>query len=208
MIAHLTVDKNGKRGDEPGFDKNQGQGLRPRPRRRFGQRQSARPSGACTPGPLTGNSPTRTRGAPTTTTTTPTFQETIGWFASLIEKGYMPSVAAVTGQSRDGPLRRRQVRHDHQRLLEDRQHHRRQGHRDRRRADPGRAERQARQHVQRPGRLHLGRLEEQAGRRQVGRVPRLPRLPGHRRREGRRLPCDPVRRPTRPRPHSRPRAST
>ena len=29
----------------------------------------------------------------------PAFQDTIEWFASLVEKGYMPSVAAVTGQA-------------------------------------------------------------------------------------------------------------
>ena len=69
-IAHLTVDKNGKRGDEPGFDKTKvevyGLGLD------GGRRAaSARPSGACTPAPPAGPTPTRTRGAPTTTTTTP-----------------------------------------------------------------------------------------------------------------------------------------
>jgi multiple sugar transport system substrate-binding protein len=52
-IAHLTVDKNGKRGDEGthyNYDK-------------------------------------------------PEFQDTIGWIAGLIEKGYMPSIPAITGQS-------------------------------------------------------------------------------------------------------------
>ena len=42
-------------------------------------------------------------------------------------------------------------------------------------------ERQARQHVQRSGRLHLGRLEEPGRRREVGRIPRLRGLPEHRR---------------------------
>ncbi len=48
-------------------------------------------------------------------------------------------------------------------------------------ADADRPERQAGQHVQRAGRLDLGRLGQQGRRGQVGRVPRLAGLPEHRR---------------------------
>ena len=43
MIAHLTVDQSGKRGDEAGLRQVQGQGLRPRPRRRLGRRNRTDP---------------------------------------------------------------------------------------------------------------------------------------------------------------------
>ena len=42
-IAHLTMDANGVRGDEPGFDKDQGQGVRPRAGRRLGRRRRSDP---------------------------------------------------------------------------------------------------------------------------------------------------------------------
>ena len=51
-------------------------------------------------------------------------------------------------------------------------------------------------------------IEEQAGCGEVGRVPRLGRLPEHRRREGRRLPGHPDRHRQGRWPRSRPRAST
>ena len=61
--------------------------------------ESDRPSGACTPGrnnwQFTDKNPWGTH----YNYDQPAFQETIEWFASLIEKGYMPSVAAVTGQT-------------------------------------------------------------------------------------------------------------
>jgi multiple sugar transport system substrate-binding protein len=57
LIAHLTVDKSGKRGDEPGFDKTHvkvyGLGL----------------DGSSGSAPPAGSTPTRTRGEPSTTTT-------------------------------------------------------------------------------------------------------------------------------------------
>ena len=70
-IAHLTVDDNGKRGDEAGLRQEQGQGLRPRPRRR--RRGGRRPDPVEHVHRLQrlDLSPTRTRGAPSTTTTTP-----------------------------------------------------------------------------------------------------------------------------------------
>ena len=98
-IASLTVVKNGKRGDEAGFDKSKvavyawvlTAALAPAWVRR---------NGACTPArSATSNSPTRTPGAPTTTTTTP-----IPADRRLLllpdRKGYMPSLAAITGSVR------------------------------------------------------------------------------------------------------------
>ncbi len=70
-IAHLTVDKNGKRGDEPGFDKTKvkvyGLGLDGGSGGGVGQTQWSMYTG--TNG--LARTPTRTRGARTTTTTTP-----------------------------------------------------------------------------------------------------------------------------------------
>ena len=96
-IAHLTVDKNGKRGDEPGFDKNNvavygfgfdGSGGR------MGQTQwaflTATPAGPTR---------TRTRGARITTTTTRSFQKTIAWYAGLADKGYMAKLETTVGAS-------------------------------------------------------------------------------------------------------------
>jgi len=96
-IAHLTVDKSGKRGDEPGFDKSKvkvyGLGLDGGSGNGSGQTQWSMYTGS--------NHWTHTDKNPWGTHYNydqPQFQETIKWFASLIEKGYVPSVAAVTGQ--------------------------------------------------------------------------------------------------------------
>jgi multiple sugar transport system substrate-binding protein len=97
-IAHLTVDTSGRRGDEPGFDKTKvkvyGLGLDGGSGNGNGQTQWSMYTGS--------NDWTHTDKNPWGTHYNydqPKFQETIGWFASLIDKGYMPSVAAVTGQS-------------------------------------------------------------------------------------------------------------
>ena len=96
-IAHLTVDQAGKRGDEPGFDKTKvkvyglafdgaGSGV--------GQTQWSMYTGS--------NNWTFTDKNPWGTHYNydkPEFQSTITWWHSLIEKGYMPTVAATTGQS-------------------------------------------------------------------------------------------------------------
>ena len=97
-IAHLTVDTSGKRGDEAGFDKSKikvyGLGLDDSAGAGVGQTQWSMYTGS--------NNWTFTDKNPWGTKYNydqPQFQETIGWFYSLIEKGYMPSVPAVTGQS-------------------------------------------------------------------------------------------------------------
>ena len=93
-IAHLTIDKNGVRGDEPGFDKsnvatygtwmeNSGGG--------DGQTQWSFLAAT--------NDWTHTNGAwgDEYNYDDPKFQETIDWWYSLVEKGYMPSFEAQTG---------------------------------------------------------------------------------------------------------------
>jgi multiple sugar transport system substrate-binding protein len=97
MIAHLTVDEKGVRGDEPGFDKTKvrvyGLGLDGGAGAGNGQTQWSMYTGS--------NNWTHTDKNPWGTHYNydqPQFQETIGWFYSLIEKGYMPSIAAVAGQ--------------------------------------------------------------------------------------------------------------
>ncbi len=100
VIAHLTVDVNGKRGDEAGFDKSKvkvyglgldggsgGNGA--------GQTQWSMYAGSTSPAwSYTDKNPWGTH----YNYDQPQFQQTFSWFKSLIDKGYMPSVAQVTGQ--------------------------------------------------------------------------------------------------------------
>ncbi|BCW69011.1 sugar ABC transporter substrate-binding protein [Arthrobacter sp. NicSoilB8] len=96
-IAHLTVDKNGKRGDEPGFDKTKvavyGIGLN----------NSGSGQGQTEWSYLTGTTGwTHTDKNPWGTHFNyddPKFQESIAWFASLSEKGYMPKLETTVGAS-------------------------------------------------------------------------------------------------------------
>jgi multiple sugar transport system substrate-binding protein len=94
-IAHLTVDKSGKRGDQAGFDKNNvktyglwldGSGSG------FGQTQWSMYA--------LSNGWTATDKNPWGTHynyDSPKFQETIKWWKGLIDKGYMPSLKNATG---------------------------------------------------------------------------------------------------------------
>lgn len=97
-IAHLTVDNNGVRGDEPGFDKSKvavyGLALDGGSGGGNGQTQWSMYSGT-TGWTFTDKNPWGTH----YNYDQPEFQDTIGWMRSMIEKGYMPSVEAVTGQS-------------------------------------------------------------------------------------------------------------
>src|SRR3954447_5523539 len=100
IAAHLTVDQKGTRGDEAGFDKSKvkvyGLGLDGGSGNGVGQTQWSMYTGSTSPAwQFTDKNPWGTH----YNYDQPQFQETIGWFASLIAKGYMPSVAAVTGQS-------------------------------------------------------------------------------------------------------------
>lgn len=96
-IAKLTVDKNGVRGDEAGFDKG-----------------NVEVYGLGLPGSGAGNGQTEWSFYTGTTGWThtdkpawgtrynyddPRFQETIAWWKSLIDKGYMPPLEATVGAS-------------------------------------------------------------------------------------------------------------
>ncbi|GAB4098230.1 sugar ABC transporter substrate-binding protein [Sinomonas halotolerans] len=97
VIAHLTVDKNGVRGDEPGFDKNSvavyGLGLA----------GSGSGQGQTEWSYLTGTTGwTHTDKNPWGTKfqyDDARFQESIDWFAGLTEKGYMPKLETTVGAS-------------------------------------------------------------------------------------------------------------
>ena len=97
-IAHLTVDENGVRGDEPGFNKDRvevyGLGLEGGAGGGVGQTQWSMYTGS-NDWTVTDKNPWGTH----YNYDQPKFQETIGWFFGLIEKGYMPKLEAVDGQS-------------------------------------------------------------------------------------------------------------
>ena len=98
MIAHLTIDNNGVRGDEPGFDKTKvavyGLGLDGGSGGGNGQTQWSMYSGT-TGWTVTDKNPWGTK----YNYDAAEFKDTISWMASLADKGYMPTVEAVTGQS-------------------------------------------------------------------------------------------------------------
>jgi multiple sugar transport system substrate-binding protein len=94
-IAHLTVDKNGKRGDEPGFDKTkvktyglwmEGSGTG------YGQTQWSMYT-ASDDWKFTDKNPWGTK----YNYADPKFVETIKWWKGLADKGYMPSFKAQKG---------------------------------------------------------------------------------------------------------------
>lgn len=95
VIAHLTVDENGKRGDEAGFDKNKvavyGLGLA----------NSGGGNGQAEWSYLTGTTGwTHTDKNPWGTHYNyddERFQDAIAWWAGLIEKGYMPKLETTVG---------------------------------------------------------------------------------------------------------------
>jgi multiple sugar transport system substrate-binding protein len=92
-VAHLTVDKSGKRGDEPGFDKNNvevyGLGLAGSGSG-FGQTEWSH-FAASNGFQYLDKNPWGTQYK----YDDPKLIETITWWRSLIEKGYMPSLAAA-----------------------------------------------------------------------------------------------------------------
>ncbi len=98
-IAHLTVDQNGVRGDEPGFDKSKvktyglGLGSSGAP---FGQVEWSYL--AKTTGWTYGD---KEMWGTTFNYDDPRFQETYAWWRGLIEKGYMPPLAFTEGGSAD-----------------------------------------------------------------------------------------------------------
>lgn len=95
VIARLTVDENGVRGDEPGFDKDNvavyGLGLEGNVGGGIGQTQWSMYTGA--------NGWTATETNPWGEEyryDEPAFHETIAWWRSLIEKGYMPPLEVAS----------------------------------------------------------------------------------------------------------------
>jgi multiple sugar transport system substrate-binding protein len=97
VIARLTVDGNGVRGDEPGFDKNDvavyGLGL-PGAGGFLGQTEWSMYTGT--------SGWTHTDTNPWGTAYNyddPRFQDTIAWWYSLIEKGFMPPLETTVGAS-------------------------------------------------------------------------------------------------------------
>ncbi|MET0419664.1 MAG: sugar ABC transporter substrate-binding protein [Actinoplanes sp.] len=101
-IAHLSVDANGIRGDEPGFDKNNVQ--------QYGI--GADGSGGGGWGQTQWSAFTGSAGWQTTDRNPwgthfnldqPAFQDTLNWYFGLARKGYMPSFAEIGGNNPVGP---------------------------------------------------------------------------------------------------------
>jgi multiple sugar transport system substrate-binding protein len=97
-IAHLTIDNSGKRGDEAGFDKTKikvyGLGLDGGSGGGNGQTQWSMYTGT-TGWNFTDKNPWGKQ----YNYDKPEFQNTMTWMRGLIEKGFMPSVESITGQS-------------------------------------------------------------------------------------------------------------
>ena len=102
MIAHLTIDNNGKRGDEPGFDSNNvkmyGLGSDGAGGSQFGQTQWSPFTGSAG-WQATDKNPWGTR----FNFDSPVLQDTLAWYFGLAEKGYMPSFAEIGGNNPVGP---------------------------------------------------------------------------------------------------------
>jgi multiple sugar transport system substrate-binding protein len=102
VVAHLTVDQNGKRGDEPGFDKNHvkvhglasdgsgGSG--------WGQTQWSAFAGS-TGWRATDKNPWGSK----FDLNDQRLKDTLAWYFGLVRKGYMPSYAEIGGSTAVGP---------------------------------------------------------------------------------------------------------
>jgi multiple sugar transport system substrate-binding protein len=102
LIAHLTIDANGVRGDEPGFDKNNvttyGLGSDGSGGSSWGQTQWSAFTGSAGWQALDKN-PWGTR----FNLDQPAVQDTLRWYFGLAQKGYMPSFAEIGGNNPVGP---------------------------------------------------------------------------------------------------------
>jgi multiple sugar transport system substrate-binding protein len=110
IVAHLTVDQNGKRGDEPGFDKNHvkvhgfasdgsgGGG--------WGQTQWSAFTGSAG-WQATDKNPWGTK----FDLDSKVFQDTLNWYFGLVRKGYMPTYAEIGGSNAAGPDKQIQSGH-------------------------------------------------------------------------------------------------
>ncbi|MDD7385233.1 MAG: sugar ABC transporter substrate-binding protein [Actinomycetaceae bacterium] len=98
MMAHLTIDANGKRGDEQGFDKAKvkvyGLGLDGYSGGALGQAQWSMYT-ATQGWTVTDKNPWGTH----YNYDKPEFQKTIAWMQGMMSKGYMPPLEAITGQT-------------------------------------------------------------------------------------------------------------
>ena len=102
LIAHLSIDKNGKRGDEAGFDKNNvktyGLGSDGSGGGGWGQTQWSAFTGSAG-WQVTDKNPWGTH----FNLDQPVVQSTLSWYFSLSQKGYMPTFAEIGGNNAIGP---------------------------------------------------------------------------------------------------------
>jgi multiple sugar transport system substrate-binding protein len=102
VIAHLTIDNNGVRGDEPGFDKNNvktyGFGSDGSGGTSFGQTQWSAFTGSAG-WQATDKNPWGEK----FNLDQPAFQDTLRWYFGLAQKGYMPSFAEIGGNNPVSP---------------------------------------------------------------------------------------------------------
>jgi multiple sugar transport system substrate-binding protein len=101
IVARLTVDRNGVRGDEPGFDKNNVKtyGLASEGSGGAGWGQTQWSAFTASAGwTATDKNPWGTR----FNLDQPSFQETLSWYFGLVAKGYMPSFEAIGGANAVG----------------------------------------------------------------------------------------------------------
>ena len=102
MVAHLTIDNNGKRGDEPGFDKNNvkmyGLGSDGAGGGDWGQTQWSAFTGSAG-WQATDKNPWGTK----FNLDQPALQDTLAWYFGLAAKGYMPSFEEIGGNNPVGP---------------------------------------------------------------------------------------------------------
>ena len=101
VIAHLTIDVNGKRGDEPGFDKNRvkthGFSAEGSGGAGWGQTQWSAFTGSAG-WQVTDKNPWGTH----FNLDQPVFQDTLTWYFGLVRKGYMPTYAEIGGANAIG----------------------------------------------------------------------------------------------------------
>jgi multiple sugar transport system substrate-binding protein len=101
-IAHLTVDRNGVRGDEPGFDKNNvrqyGFGSDGSGGSSWGQTQWSAFAGSAG-----WQASDKNPWGSHFNLDQPALQDTLRWYFGLAKKGYMPSFAEIGGNNNVGP---------------------------------------------------------------------------------------------------------
>jgi multiple sugar transport system substrate-binding protein len=99
MIAHMTIDDKGVRGDEPGFDKNHIKTYG------FGQMASKDFLGQTTWGPFVSTTGWQMGNDPTWPTALnyddPRFVQTMDWVRGLVDKGYAPKIGSFNNSVSD-----------------------------------------------------------------------------------------------------------